>query len=646
MSILEEKVLVVINPSNMNHYEKLDYEIPRYIDINKTLHVKKGTKILVKVEDLQDNSMVKVTKICDDCNKHITDQIYGNIIKAREKGDGKDRCFDCGKIKGAKTYKNNVPYEKSLEYYAKSNDKEYLLTEFSDRNIKKPNEISHGTDDKYWWKMPNSKSERYMRVSDRTSNKSNKIANKRFRIYRGTVDETNCLWATHPAVAKLLVDQEVGYKISYGCGNKEDFKCDKCGYILHNKRINVVVKHGISCPKCGDGLSYPEKFMFNILEQLDVHFETQKTFKWSNQKRYDFYIPSLNCIIETHGGQHYHRGFETLGGRSLEEEQENDRLKEQLAKDNKINNYIAIDCRKSELKYIKSSVLKSNLSQLFKLENIDWLKCHEFACDSLVRTTCDLWNSGIKNTLEIGNILKLNRQTIVVYLKQGTDLGWSNYDSKEESMKSNAINIRNIAIKNSKKVVQLSFNGDFINEFNSLSEASKITKIDSSGISSTLRGKSKTAGGFRWEYKDKYDKNNIKPIKHDSAKEVVQLTKEGKFINEFKSISEAGKATSVDRSNISSALNGKSKNSGGFIWMYKEDYYNNGFKLENYIRSYNEKPIIQLTKKGEFVKEWYSIAEANEQTGINRSSISGVINGRRNIAGGFKWISKQDYEAM
>ena len=51
---------------------------------------------------------------------------------------------------------------------------------------------------------------------------------------------------------------------------------------------------------------------------------------------YDFYIPELEAIIEVHGSQHYGQGFEKVGGRTLEEEQINDRLKEDLAKQNGI----------------------------------------------------------------------------------------------------------------------------------------------------------------------------------------------------------------------------------------------------------------------------------------------------------------------
>ena len=52
-----------------------------------------------------------------------------------------------------------------------------------------------------------------------------------------------------------------------------------------------------------------------------------------------------------------------LGGRTLEEEQENDELKKSLAIKNGIKDYLVIDCRESEMEFIKSNILKSQLNQ-------------------------------------------------------------------------------------------------------------------------------------------------------------------------------------------------------------------------------------------------------------------------------------------
>ena len=212
-------------------------------------------------------------------------------------------------------------------------------------------------------------------------------------------------------------------------------QCPDCGY-KKEKRFPDLLNNGFACPKCSDSTPYPEKFLFEFLEQLlNNKFYTQlskKIFNWCSSFRYDNYIPDSNCIIETHGIQHY----EKISGNwkfknSLEEIQNNDFDKEWLARINNINNYIIIDCRKSEMEWIKNSIMNSKLPQLlnFKEDDIDWLKCHEHACKSLVKITCDMWKD-MKSILQIADELKLHKCTIRKYLKQGVELGWCDYDSK------------------------------------------------------------------------------------------------------------------------------------------------------------------------------------------------------------------------
>lgn len=56
---------------------------------------------------------------------------------------------------------------------------------------------------------------------------------------------------------------------------------------------------------------------------------------------------------------------------------------------------------------------------------------------------------------------------------------------------------------------------------------------------------------------------------HPQCKQVIQLTKDGIIINEFKSVRMAGEATGVDKTSISKALKHHIKSAGGFIWEYK-----------------------------------------------------------------------------
>jgi len=202
-------------------------------------------------------------------------------------------------------------------------------------------------------------------------------------------------------------------------------------------------------------------------------------------------------IIETHGLQHYEVGNSKWGG-NLIETQKNDLDKEWLARENKIKNYIVLDCRRSTTEWIKNSIMKSRLPKLlnFKESDIDWLKCHEYACNSLVKTVCDLWNSGITKLKEIADKLQICESTTINYLRQGVELGWCNYKSKEYIYK---------------QVICLTTREIFI----TAAEAGRKYNVNDSGILACCKKTGKTAGEnintgekLKWMYLDKYLEDN------------------------------------------------------------------------------------------------------------------------------------------
>ena len=88
---------------------------------------------------------------------------------------------------------------------------------------------------------------------------------------------------------------------------------------------------------------------------------------------YYFYIPSSNTIIEVHGAQHYDKGFEAIGGRTLKDEQRNDAEKYKLAKANGITNYIVVDARRSRFEYIRDSIVENaTIIKLYDIQSVEW----------------------------------------------------------------------------------------------------------------------------------------------------------------------------------------------------------------------------------------------------------------------------------
>ncbi|HAT4302323.1 TPA: hypothetical protein I9089_002430 [Clostridium perfringens] len=258
----------------------------------------------------------------------------------------------------------------------------------------------------------------------------------------------------------------------------------------------------IGC-SCRDGKSYPEKFMRSLLEQLNVDFEIEYSPSWIDNKRYDFYIKECNCIIEVHGKQHYDGSFKVKGGRTLEEEKQNDKHKKEVALLNGIKYYIELDCRESNMDYIKNSIINSELANLFDLSNINWTSCAKFSNKNIVKEVCDHWNnrSGDEMVGDLAKIFNLDRCTINRYLKKGTKLGWCEYDPRKEKIKS--------ALKNSslcKKKVEIFKDNQSLGVFESYKELAKQSeelfgvKLLSQNISSVCAGRLDSYKGFAFKH--------------------------------------------------------------------------------------------------------------------------------------------------
>lgn len=320
----------------------------------------------------------------------------------------------------------------------------------------------------------------------------------------------NTIWDTDKWMIPY-VGEECAKTHVHCCSDKIYATCPNCKTVK-TKLISISKIYNrktVSCI-CNDNVSYSEKLMFNVLEQLELKFQTQlsKTnFKWCDKYRYDFYfeLNSKQYIIETHGKQHYEEGFQRIKNstryiKTVQEVQQNDRFKKELALQNGIKeeNYIVIDCRKSELEFIKQNIFNSRLSELFNLNKINWLKAEEFALSNLVKKACNLWESGIYSTSKIGKIMNLSNVTVLKYLKNGSLLNWCNYTveiAKQEPNKQ--------AIKSTKKQVYCLENSTV---YSGVYECSKKLKedlsltISGSSISQNCRNESKQAKGLHFKY--------------------------------------------------------------------------------------------------------------------------------------------------
>lgn len=242
----------------------------------------------------------------------------------------------------------------------------------------------------------------------------------------------NDIATTHPYMVIYFKNIEDAYNHSHSSNKIVSFKCPDCGHIKNKVICDVMAKGKLACI-CQDTRSYPEKFMFNVLKQLNLEFKQQYSPKWANNKRYDFYIPKYKIIIETHGEQHYTEGDQFWG--TLKEEQENDKLKESLALQNgSIETYIQLDCRKSNVEYIKNSIRKSKLINYIDIDSINWFEVNEFANKNIIKYVCEEYTkySGIMMMKDIAKEINVSSSTLHKYLKIGNELGFCVYKNKSK----------------------------------------------------------------------------------------------------------------------------------------------------------------------------------------------------------------------
>lgn len=351
------------------------------------------------------------------------------------------------------------------------------------------------------------------------------------RVVRGKTD----LWTTAPHIANLLLYPEHGYNLSLESHKRDYFVCPYCGAKMY-KMVRSVHKYGFRCPVCSDGISYPEKVVSNLLRQLNIDFIYDSSYEWSNKKRYDFYIENLSLIIETHGLQHY-LNRKMFNKKSDYSEQENDKYKKELAIQNGIKNYIELDCRYSDLKYIKNSILNSRLDTLIDLSLIDWDILEKDCLKSKVTEVCDVYNSGIINTVEIARLFGIDSSTVSDYLRRCDDAGLCHYTPNPYHERA-IICVDTGKVYDTLKYVELDgFNKSQVSECCNHKE----------GVC--------TAGGYNWCFLDEYDQETyvIKKPKYTNKSKQVLWLEEDKIYEKLSHCKKDG----FSPSKVSEVCNGK-----------------------------------------------------------------------------------------
>lgn len=233
----------------------------------------------------------------------------------------------------------------------------------------------------------------------------------------------NDLASTDPDIIKFLSNKEDGRKYTR-CSHKQVWVI--CPYCGHQKQMRVeeLVLKGLSCPKCSDGLSYPNKFAYNVFQQIKeqyAEYQSEYSPDWLGQMRYDNYVVLKNgqkIIIEMDGGFHYN----DYGKRSAQ----NDIVKDTLARAHGMQ-IVRINCFYGKIterfELVKNGFI-NNLKQYFDLSNVDWKLAHEYGLSNRLIEVVNYYNEHpFATNQQIADYFHINVVTVWHYLIVGEEIG-------------------------------------------------------------------------------------------------------------------------------------------------------------------------------------------------------------------------------
>lgn len=121
-------------------------------------------------------------------------------------------------------------------------------------------------------------------------------------------------------------------------GDRLHWLCQcECGNITSVSSSGLTTGRTVSCG-CTQG-SFHEKYIAKLLKENHIDFVQQKKFsdcKLSRELPFDFYIPSMNLVVEYDGRQHYEPIPYWGGEESLKQTIKRDQIKTEYCKKNNI----------------------------------------------------------------------------------------------------------------------------------------------------------------------------------------------------------------------------------------------------------------------------------------------------------------------
>ena len=250
------------------------------------------------------------------------------------------------------------------------------------------------------------------------------------------ISSINDIATTDAWMLPYFDNPELAKQYSRGSKSTPAFHCPDCGR-KRKKPLMICTLYrtrSIGCV-CGDGYSYPNKFMYSLLDQLLRQkkiswFDSEFIDDWTEGRKYDFIVELVlegkKIIIEMDGGLgHGNRYLDDTV--SPAEAKEIDAWKDSQAKKHGIHVY-RIDATQSSVNFLKESIIKE-VSSVIDLSEVSWEEADKFAISNLTKRVCQYYeNNKPLSTEQLSKIFHIHKTTALSYIRRGEQYGWCSYD--------------------------------------------------------------------------------------------------------------------------------------------------------------------------------------------------------------------------
>lgn len=236
-----------------------------------------------------------------------------------------------------------------------------------------------------------------------------------------------------------------------------------------------------------------------------------------------------------------------------------------------------------------------------------------------------------KNQIEVVTFYNCYKDAIYESIKHKRsfkDCYWSNESN---------INITEYRLNVTNKFTyQYNLEGNLINVFDSIQEASQKLDIDKKQIVNALALKKSVEDCYFLPANlNIFDVIEWRKSKNGGRKIIYRYTLEGKYDSEFKSLAEAAKSVNLkSHSSISAALKDAEKSSGGYRWSLIKSDYITKVKIN---KELTPQPVEVLDLEGNFIKKFETISECVKEFPYCRRVLRGERKSAHNCI--FKYIS-------